>query len=128
MISLLGEINYFRGVFMCNQLQHKQPNATELAIINLADSKSPGSHWVAFALLNRTAFYYDSFGDLKPPSIIQDYLRRRAKKIYYNRKRHQKLSSYMCGHYCVLFIANFYMTYILMRTTVDENVFNFLIF
>jgi hypothetical protein len=48
--------------------------------------------------------YFDSFG-VCPPAEIECYLKTSNKaKLAYNATQYQKLSSILCGWYCMLFI------------------------
>ena len=67
-------ITHFRGVFMRNALPSGKPKLKETAIINLDDKSGPGTHWVAYRKLGKDVTYFDSFGNLKPPKELINYL------------------------------------------------------
>ena len=53
---------------MRNDLPKSGPHVKESAIINLDDKNGPGTHWVAYKKFNDDVIYFDSFGNLRPPS------------------------------------------------------------
>ena len=82
----------FRGVFMLDELPiGSGPLYRENAIVNLNRSTEPGSHWVAYKKRGCNASYFDSYGDLCPPSELVAYLRERntVDQIEYNVERYQ---------------------------------------
>ena len=86
-------------------------------IINLGNSNTGGTHWVALYLTHfpresknkkKYAFYFDSFG-LPPPKEIYEYALKWTKSPIYiieNSKKIQALNSGFCGSYSILFIHN----------------------
>lgn len=90
----------FRGVFMLNELPLR-PKNVECGIVNLDKSCGPGTHWVAYYKNHNQAEYFDSYGDLRPPYEIIDYL---GTNIKYNYNRYQKDNSVICGHLCLKFL------------------------
>jgi len=98
------KIPKFRGVFMRNSLPSDGPQCHESAIINLDDSKGPGTHWVAYRKKGNDVVYFDSFGDLQPPHELLLYLN--VPNVKYNPHRFQNFGSYNCGHLCLQFLCN----------------------
>lgn len=84
----------------------KHPRHNECAIINLDDSQGKGTHWVAYKKFNRYVSYFDSYGNLKPPRELINYLKNY--KIIYNHRNYQKNNEYNCGHLCLKFLSNKY--------------------
>ena len=77
-------------------------------IINTAKSGHPGDHWVALHCREDVSFYFDSFGiPLIETDIIQ-FMKKYYKKVIYNRKCIQDVSSVACGLFCISFIKNVY--------------------
>lgn len=99
-----NNIPYFRGVYMRDQLP-KTPFFKECGIINLDNSKNPGTHWVAYAKFNKYVEYFDSYGNLKPPVEFVRYV---GSNINYNYDNLQKNNSFNCGHLCIKFLENFW--------------------
>ena len=64
----------FREVFMRNDLPKTGPRRNESAIVNLDDSHRPGTHWCAYRNKRYHVTYFDTFGNLRPPSELIDYL------------------------------------------------------
>lgn len=75
----------------------------ECAIINLDDINGPGTHWVAYYKKHRYAYYFDSFGNLRPPLELIDYLGSET-KILYNYKKYQNYDTVICGHLSIRFL------------------------
>lgn len=98
------KIPYFRGVFSRNTL----PNTihrNECGIINLDVNSGPGTHWVAYKKRDKSILYFDSFGDLQPPTEIITYFNSNGIcNIFYNHDRYQTFNSTNCGHLCLMFL------------------------
>ena len=76
----------------------------ESAVVNLDDKDGPGSHWIAYRKDGEDVTYFDSFGNLKPPKDLINYLG--LDVVEYNYKNYQKYDSFKCGHLCLKFLAN----------------------
>jgi len=76
------------------------PKSRERGIVNLDNSRSSGTHWVALYIIH----YFDSFGNLQPPREVVKYLGRR---IHYNYDRVQDFDTYICGHLSLAFLLSF---------------------
>lgn len=87
---------------MIDQL-FKKPKLYECAIINLENSSSRGSHWVAYRKFGDVIIYYDPLGNLRPPRPLQEYFGNC--KVFYNRQSYQKISEFTCGQNCVKFLT-----------------------
>jgi len=76
-------------------------------IINMADSDSMGTHWVAFwiddARKNDAVVYFDSFG-ISPPMEVRNALKKIALKILVSDKQIQNINSGWCGIYNLYFL------------------------
>lgn len=84
------------------------PYHNEAAVINLDSIHGAGTHWVAYRKRGRLVDYYDSFGNLPPPTELIRYLQsggNAANKILYNYERHQKFNTVWCGHLCLKFLS-----------------------
>lgn len=106
-----NDIPYFRGVYMRDKLP-KKPKRIECAIINLDSYKNEGTHWVAYVKLNDYCEYFDSFGDLKPPLELCEYMKNI--KIVYNYINYQSYDTVNCGHLCIKFLNTFWENHILL--------------
>lgn len=80
----------------------KRCRKIECGVINLDNNAGPGTHWVSYYKCNKNCFYFDSFGDLKPPEEFIKYVGDCV--IHYNYKRYQKFNTSICGHLCILFL------------------------
>lgn len=100
-LKYAANVPYFRGVFMKDALP-TTPLRNEAAVINLDNSENPGTHWVAYKKKGEVIHYYDSFGDLKPPSRVLEYLK--GCKIFYNVNQDQDFSTSNCGQLCLKFL------------------------
>lgn len=92
----------FRGIFMLDKLPSK-PRKIECGIVNLDKSYNSGTHWVAYYKKHNEIEYFDSYGNLRPPKEILQYL---GNNIKYNYTRYQKDGSVICGHLCLKFLYN----------------------
>lgn len=81
-----------------------KPLFKERIVVNLDTSESEGTHWIAVRKEGDVAYYFDSFGNLKPPPEIASYLR--GVRILYNMVRYQNFNSVICGHLCLQFLSN----------------------
>lgn len=101
------KIKRFRGVYMRDHLPDRGPLKYESAIVNLDSEKGIGSHWVAYVKKDKNVYYFDSYGNLKPPIELVSYLTRQHNcSIFYNHNNFQSYSSFNCGHLCLKFLYN----------------------
>jgi len=98
----LLKIPYFRGVFMKDGLP-KKPRVNEAAIVNLDNTFGKGTHWVCYTKRGSKVYYYDSFGNLRPPKKISNYFE--GCEVMYNYEREQSYDSVVCGHLCLKFLS-----------------------
>lgn len=93
---------------MKNELPAR-PLKNEMAIVNLDNSDGSGTHWVCYSKRGNIVKYFDSFGNLRPPIELTDYLSggRRdglTARVSYNYTKYQSINSDICGHLCLLFL------------------------
>lgn len=81
----------------------KKVRKYECGIVNLDSSSGRGTHWVAYFKHDNYIIYYDSFGNLKPPKEIIEYL---GNKFVFNHEKYQDYNSIICGHLCLRFLYN----------------------
>lgn len=79
------------------------PWKKECAIINLDDLTGNGTHWVAYVKNNDNVNYFDSFGNLRPPIELLEYLG--VGSVQYNYDKYQGYGTYICGHLCLKFLT-----------------------
>lgn len=88
----------------------KSPRQIECGIVNLDNSNNSGTHWVAYVKCKKYCEYFDSFGDLKPPLELIEYLRN--ENILYNYVKYQNFNTVICGHLCIKFLRKFWKTHL----------------
>lgn len=76
----------------------------ESGIVNLDNAVGSGTHWVAYAKRGDRAVYFDSFGNLRPPSELVQYLKNGVTLIEYNRTPYQRYDQSNCGQLCLQFL------------------------
>lgn len=59
---------------MRDALPRGKPRKNERAVVNLDGRAGRGTHWVAYKKEGNRVAYFDSFGDLKPPAELIEYL------------------------------------------------------
>lgn len=93
----------FKGVFACDALPNKI-SCPAVFIVNLSKKTEDGSHWVSIYIdKNSECYYFDSFGFPPNNKFIIMFLQKHAKRIYYNKRQIQHITSINCGKYCCLF-------------------------
>jgi hypothetical protein len=70
-------------------------------IINLDNSGSAGTHWVALYIDNSDACYWDSFGMVGPLQVLKFC---KNKHLIHNKDQIQNLNQSACGYYCIAFL------------------------
>lgn len=97
--------NHFQvGVFAADRIptKYKRPAAF---IINTDDYGQPGTHWIAIFIPKKASIeYFDSYG--LSPYIQSHRSFLKGKKWIHNDREMQSLTSTVCGHYCLLFLAS----------------------
>jgi len=72
-------------------------------VVNLDPARDEGSHWVAIYVQNSTTvLYWDSYA-LPVLEPIKEFLEE-FKQVKYNTYPYQKLSTQVCGQYCIFFL------------------------
>lgn len=95
--------NIFKGVFPCDSLPNKF-SLPAIFVINLSPHTESGSHWVAaYISVNKSAFYFDSFGLPIRNSYILRFLKKHAIRVTYNKSQLQHVTSNKCGKFCCAF-------------------------
>lgn len=88
---------------MRDTLPASGPLKQESAILNLDENVGPGTHWVAYKKTGQKVIYFDSFGNLPPPSELVNYLN--VGSVNYNYQRYQEYDTIICGHLCLKFLC-----------------------
>lgn len=80
----------------------------ESGIINLDNNDGPGTHWTAYKKTETEIFYFDSFGNLRPPLEALVYFQSNGpSKVFYNYDMYQDFNNFNCGHLCLQFLSDF---------------------
>lgn len=80
----------------------KHPLKNERGIVNLDSSSNIGTHWCAYRKNKNHVLWFDSFGNIPPPTEVVNYFRNNT--IVYNHDPFQTYNSFECGHLCLLFL------------------------
>lgn len=73
-------------------------------IVNTDDYGQPGTHWIAVFIPHKGRIeFFDSYG--LPPYIENHILFLRKRSWTHNDREIQSLTSTVCGHYCLLYLA-----------------------
>ncbi len=79
----------------------------ETGIVNLDTIYGSGTHWVCYIKRKNKVKYFDSFGNLRPPIELINYLSSsQPVDINYNYERKQNMKSVNCGHLCLQFLQD----------------------
>lgn len=89
---------------MRNTLPHRPPWKNESAVVNLDSAEGHGTHWVCYKKRNNQVYYYDAYGNMRPPLELTQYFGTDT-NIYYNYKRDQPPHTVICGHLCLDFLT-----------------------
>ena len=94
--------DHFLGVFAKDTLPTTLPQQRPLLLVCNTDVKSrPGTHWIAM-FIDKTAEYFDSFGE-KPDQEFEQFMNRHCTSWTFNSRQLQSLVSYYCGQYCIFY-------------------------
>ena len=89
----------FNGVYSRSYLAEIKDGTYE---INLDESKSRGTQWIALYVNGNNVIYFDSFGVEHISKEIEKFIGN--KNIMTNIHRIQSYNSIMCGYFCIGFI------------------------
>ena len=96
------KISNFRGCFKRDEIGNLDAvsNNDECFIMNIDQSNSSGTHWIAVNIVEGKTYYFDSFG-LPPTEEIKRYCK---EPRFYNSFVFQKPDEVICGHLCLYFL------------------------
>ena len=104
-------IPHFYGTFMSDEISTTHtPYGDCNGIVNLQPHTQRGSHWTAFARIDSDIYYFDSFGQHPPDTLIrflknkQEY-EQKTLCIKCNSLVVQKSGSTECGSLCLYFLV-----------------------
>ena len=95
-------LKHFVNVIPCDYLPKYSLEPNMQFIINLSDSNTPGSHFVAISCHDNYITYFDSFGLECTNSWILSHLKNHS--IIQSNTQIQSLSSMFCGFFCLSFL------------------------
>ena len=100
--------NYFLNVYAFDQLpKRKLTQESWLLVSNCCPSFKPGIHWIIlFKDVQRKDYIeiFDSYGQHPHLHNLTSFCRRQgAKRIWYNTRQLQSVTSSVCGHYCLYY-------------------------
>ena len=72
---------------------------SDRGFVNIDDGRLGGTHWVAFYVKDKKSYHFDSFGGA-PDRFLLNQL---PKPVIYHNYKIQKISSKLCGSYCLYF-------------------------
>ena len=102
---LLYYNNSFIGCYPYDTLPYIKRKSNISIVINTANSKLIGEHWVAIKMINNECFYFDSFGVGIVNENIKEFVKI-YKTVIYSTRCIQNIESDKCGEFCVAFIKN----------------------
>ena len=102
---LLYYNNSFIGCYPYDTLPYIKRKSNISIVINTANSKLIGEHWVAIKMINNECFYFDSFGVGIVNENIKEFVKI-YKNVIYSTRCIQNIESDKCGEFCVAFIKN----------------------
>lgn len=87
----------------------KKIREKECGIVNLDSSSGPGTHWTAYVKHKHHIYYFDSYGNLRPPKELIKYFHSDGfnNVIQYNHNTFQRYNSHNCGQLCLKFLYKF---------------------
>ena len=89
------------GCWMRDQLKGKKP-AGKFYILNVDESKNPGTHWVLAVFFLPMPLYMDPFGISAPPEIAEFMSKgRKDKQFEYSAEQYQDILSDKCALFCI---------------------------
>ena len=106
-VKLFGK--HFRGVYPSDKIP-KLNMIKKYCILNLDNSKQPGSHWVGLARIKNKTYFYDSFARKSSKIIPKINYSGNGRIIQDTKDKEQDILEESCGQYTIawLYILNEY--------------------
>ena len=128
--------HYFINVFPSDELPARITHYPACFVCNVDKSTEPGSHWLAFYLINDEKLeFFDSYGN--EPSFfkgpISNYVSRFS-QVTFNPVMLQSNVSAVCGQYCIYYLycrcrdktlENIVSQFVTKNVCNDRSVYNF---
>ena len=93
----LFDVQNFVGVFPFDLLPEK-PSGDFSLVVNTDNSTQPGDHWLVLSRKDSKIYFIDSYFVNSMRNFIGD------EQVRYNQRWLQRLTSNVCGVYCIYFI------------------------
>ena len=106
----LSSVQHFLGAYPFDLLPPKPRTIDFSLVINTDKSTLPGDHWLVLLRKDSTVYFIDSYGRNYNDSTFEKGFTDSIKnyvgdeKIHHNKMWLQRLTSNVCGVYCVYFI------------------------
>jgi len=106
----LSSVQHFLGAYPFDLLPDKPYNGDFSLVINTDKSTLPGDHWLVLLRKDSTVYFIDSYGrNYNDFTFEKDFTNTVKKyvgdeKIHHNKIWLQRLTSNVCGMYCVYFV------------------------
>ena len=106
----LSSVQHFLGAYPFDFLPDKPYNGDFSLVINTDKSTLPGDHWLVLLRKDSTVYFIDSYGrNYNDFTFEKDFTNTVKKyvgdeKIHHNKIWLQRLTSNVCGMYCVYFV------------------------
>ena len=106
----LSGVRHFLGAYSFDLLPDKPYNGDFSLVINTDKSTLPGDHWLVLLRKDSTVYFIDSYGrNYNDFTFEKDFTNTVKKyvgdeKIHHNKIWLQRLTSNVCGMYCVYFV------------------------
>ena len=102
--NVMRDIENFYGVYSSDNMKDPMSYPAYL-IVNFSPSFSPGTHFIAMIFdEEKNCTYFDPLGLETAPKIIQDFMKKKSKKVEKIHRPIQNPFSSYCGFYCMLAI------------------------
>jgi len=101
----------YAGCYAKDEFKHLKVKAElgRFYIVNLDNSKGPGTHWVLlYCALKNHILYFDPFG-APPPKDIVHLVHPLHKQIIFSDDVLQNTHTELCGHYCIYISVELYI-------------------
>ena len=94
------------GVFSADQLPKVVPFSPCGFIANTDIKSQPGTHWLAFFIVDKTVECFDSYGQHPGVynALLSAWMQKQNRSVLINQTRLQSDTSNVCGLYCVYFL------------------------
>ena len=108
----LQPIPNFLGVIFDDHLRRLSKNTHGFVIVNLDDSRGPGTHWIALGIFKNTVEFFDPLGcdflnwPNLPIGLLNYIFKISFDKTVIRINRLQSSKSAVCGLYCIFYVMH----------------------